>query len=133
MTDTPRIESPLTGNPRRGTLALPAPRPAYEVEIVRTGDATAKARFHGNGHVALADLMFFDALPEIDGQPARDAVWHGEAELDGYRWLLRADPGMRRLVVLDAPAQPRRGGFCGVDEKGRVVPGAAGGGNDGGA
>jgi hypothetical protein len=106
------VTTPLTGNPRRGSINLAGT--TYEVVAMRT-DAGADLRFRRGPYWTHIPVQL------CPGETVDDPdFWHADAELHGHRWEFRCDPNMRTLTVRDMP-QPRRGTFAAVDAEGRVV------------
>lgn len=100
MVSSPIATAPLSGTPRRtGTLALPAPRPTYTIEVRQLpGERTELRAWNGLTCEGPIVLMVC-AEPDGDGIPQR--FWAGTGRLDSYEWSFRADLAMTRLEVLD--------------------------------
>lgn len=108
MTDRhPPATAPLTGTPRRGTLALPAPRPPYSVEITRTSETTARLTVSRPGAAQTTAALYWFGAHLDDDLRSVAARWQSNVWIDGYEFSATADPEMRVLTVLDDLAVQR--------------------------
>ena len=103
----PIATAPLSGPPprRTGTLALPAPRPTYTVEVRQLPGERAELRAWNGTLVEGPIVLMVCAEPDGDGVPQR--FFFGTGYLDGYEWGFRAPLDMTRIEVHDELIQRR--------------------------